>query len=169
MASACIRSSSSNADLDEEVGKTRRAFFSTAKRSRVSEEFPFLALLVAVGVSDGGKPVIILQSEVSVLTLPAFPLDEKHKHLSLAPRHTETGSSAVEVTKERECSTVWISCQGSARTIQRGEKSSEGLHFELPLLCLYQLIPHPAATKKKIKMLGVLRGYVLWFGCSPIQ
>lgn len=86
MASACIRSSVSNADLDEEVGKTRRAVFSTAKRSRVSEEFPFLALLVAVGVSDGGKPVIILQSEVSVLTLRAFPLDEKHKHLSLAPR-----------------------------------------------------------------------------------
>lgn len=35
------------------------------------EEFPSAALLVAVGVSDGGKPVIRLQSEVPVLGFPS--------------------------------------------------------------------------------------------------
>lgn len=132
------------------MGKARTVVSSTAERSHVPEEFPSLALLVAVEVSDGGKAVITLQPEVSVLVLPAFPPDEKQNHLSLTPHHAETGSSAVEVAKERRCSTVSVSCQGSAGTIQRGEKSSEGLHFELPLLCLYQLIPHPAAMEKKL-------------------
>jgi len=68
-----------------------------------------------------------------------------------APWHAETGSSTVAVAKERGCSTVWVSCQESAGAIQHGEKSSEGLHFELPLLSLYQIIPHPAAMKKLLE------------------
>lgn len=112
MALFYIRSSGSAADLDEEVGKTRMAVSSTAERSHVPEEFLFLDLLVAAEVSDGGKPVIVLQSEVSVLALPAFPLDEKHKHLSLAPctlAHGGDRQLRVEVAKERECSMVWVS------------------------------------------------------------
>lgn len=127
------------------------------------EEFPSLALLAAE-VSDGGKPLILLQPEASVLPLPAFPWDEKHKHLSLTPRHTETGSPAVEVAKERGCRVVWVSCQGSTGTIQRGEKSSEGLRFELPLLCLYQLIPHPAAKKKLLEC-----SEVMYYGLAVCQ
>lgn len=87
MALVCIRSSGSAADLDNEVGKARTVVSSTAERSHVPEEFPSLTLLVAVEVSDGGKAVIVLQSEVSVLVLPAFPPDEKQNHLSLTP-HT---------------------------------------------------------------------------------
>lgn len=85
MVLVCIRSSSSATDLDKEVGKTRTVVSSAAERSHMPEEFPSLALLVAVEVSDGGKPVAILQPEVSVLSLAASPLHEKHKHPSLAP------------------------------------------------------------------------------------
>lgn len=84
MVLVCIRSSSSATDLDKEVGKTRTVVSSTAERSHMPEEFPSLALLVAVEVSDGDKPVTILQPEVSVLSLTASLLDDKHNHLSLA-------------------------------------------------------------------------------------
>lgn len=93
MALVCIRSSGSATNLNKEVGKTRRVVSSIAERSRMPEKFPSLALLVAVVVSDGGKTVIVLQSEMSVLLVPAFPLDAKCKHLSLTRQHMETSSS----------------------------------------------------------------------------
>lgn len=66
------------------------------------EEFPSLALLVAVGVSDGGKPVITLQSEVPVLgsQLSHWMGSVNTSPCQPVPRHTDTGSSTVEVAKE---------------------------------------------------------------------
>lgn len=66
------------------------------------EEFPSLALLVAAGVSDGGKPVITLQPGVPVLhsQLSHWMRSVNTSLSHPEPRHTETGSSTVEVAKE---------------------------------------------------------------------
>lgn len=113
-----------------------------------------------------GAKLLSYYTEVSVLVLPAFPLDEKQNHLSLTPTTPRLAAPLWRWPRRDGAARFRYLAKGVQRQSSVVKNHQKGYTLNSPCSVSINSFLIQLLWKKPP---GVLRGYVLWFGCLPIQ